>query len=286
MQSVSAIIKPFSKRFIGGETLPEAIETLRRLKKEGFMTTLDFLGESNLSRVDAQKATAEYIENLNVLKKEGLDRNISVKLTQIGLDIDENFTKENLIEIVKVAAAMNGFVRIDMEGSPYTEQTLRLAVEAHKKNRSVGMVLQSMLRRTSEDAVHLLKEAIPIRLVKGAYKEPPSIAFTDKKDVDRQYVTVMKRLLTSGIYHAIATHDEKIIKEGMAFVKKEKISKDSFEFQMLFGIRNKFAKQLVQEGWRVRIYVPYGEFWFPYMVRRLRERKENIWFVIKNIFRG
>ena len=250
------------------------------------MTTLDFLGESNLSRVDAQKATAEYIENLNVLKKEGLDRNISVKLTQIGLDIDENFTKENLIEIVKVAAAMNGFVRIDMEGSPYTEQTLRLAVEAHKKNRSVGMVLQSMLRRTSEDAVHLLKEAIPIRLVKGAYKEPPSIAFTDKKDVDRQYVTVMKRLLTSGIYHAIATHDEKIIKEGMAFVKKEKISKDSFEFQMLFGIRNKFAKQLVQEGWRVRIYVPYGEFWFPYMVRRLRERKENIWFVIKNIFRG
>lgn len=279
-------LKPLVKRFIGGETLQEALQTLHPLRQQGFMTTLDFLGESNQNRADAEKATLEYIANLEALKKEGLDRNISIKLTQIGLDIDENFAKENLTKIAATAKAMNGFIRVDMEGSPYTAQTLKVAAEVHKNYPHVGVVLQSMLRRTPEDAIFMLKEGIQIRLVKGAYKEPPSIAYPDKKEVDRQYVMVMKRLLTSGIYHAIATHDEKVINEAMQFAKKEGVAKDSFEFQMLLGIRNKFAKELVQKGYRVRIYVPYGKSWLPYMTRRLRERKENVWFVIKNIFRG
>ncbi|MDP2600186.1 MAG: proline dehydrogenase family protein [Deltaproteobacteria bacterium] len=286
MQPVSILLKPFAKRFIGGETLEEALQTLHQLHHRGFLTTLDFLGESNQNRAEAEKAAEEYIANLKTLKKEGLDRNISIKLTQIGLEMDENFAKENFTKIAAAAKATNGFVRVDMEGSPYTEQTLKLTAEVHKNYPHVGVVLQSMLRRTPEDALCMLKEGIRVRLVKGAYKEPPSIAYPDKKETDRQYVMVMKRLLISGIYHAIATHDEKIIKEAIEFVKKEGIAKDSFEFQMLLGIRNKFAKKLLQEGYRLRIYVPYGKSWLPYMTRRLRERKENIWFVIKNIFRG
>ena len=278
--------KLFAKRFIGGETLPEAIETLKRLKQEGFLTTLDFLGESNHREEEAFAATKEYIENLHALKQHGLDRNISIKLTQIGLDINEDLTRGNLLKILQVASMMQGFVRVDMEGSACTAQTLKLTAEVHKEFSHVGVVLQSMLRRTPEDVVWMLKEKIGIRLVKGAYKEPLSIAFQDKREVNQQYVALMKRLLTSGVYHAMATHDEAAIREATLFIEKEKIAKDSFEFQMLLGIRTRFAKELVKQGYRVRIYVPYGKAWLPYMTRRLRERKENIWFVIKNIFRG
>ena len=284
--SKSILLRPFVKRFVGGETLEEALAALKNLKAQGFFTTLDFLGESVRNEKEAQAATEEYIQSLKALKKEGLDCNISVKLTQLGLRIDENFTFENFMKIAKAAFEVGGFVRIDMEDSPYTAQTLRLVARVHKHHANVGAVLQGMLRRTPEDLVEMLKEKIRIRLCKGAYKEPPSIAFPDKQDVNRQYVTLMKRLLTSGIYHGIATHDEKIIEEAKRFAIQENISKDAFEFQMLLGIRNRFAKRLVDEGWKVRIYVPYGDFWFPYMTRRLSERKENIWFVIKNLFRG
>ena len=278
-------MQPMVKRFIGGETLDEALQTLRSLKKRGFFTSLDLLGESVANKKEAYQATEEYIENLQALHKQGLDKNISIKLTQLGLDIDVALAKENLIKIVKVAGELKGFVRVDMEGSSYTELTVQLVEEVHREHAQVGMVLQGYLRRTPKDVVRLLNGKVPIRLCKGAYKEPPSIAFPDKKEVDQQYVTPMKRLLTSGIYHGIATHDEKIIEEAKRFVAHEKLPKDSFEFQMLLGIRNKFAEALVKEGWHVRIYVPYGTFWFPYMTRRLRERKENIWFVIKNLFR-
>lgn len=278
------VLRPMVKRFIGGETLPEALETLRELRKKGFFTTLDLLGESVSNKKEALKATEEYIENLKVLKQHNLDRNISIKLTQLGLDVDYDFAKENLVHLAKVAGDMNGFVRVDMEGSAYTEMTIKLVDEVHREYPHVGTVLQASLRRTSQDAVQLLKSGVKIRLCKGAYKEPPSIAFADKPLVDQQYITVMKRLLTSGIYHGIATHDGKIIEEAKQFACQQKIKPDSFEFQMLLGIRNKFAEKLVKEGWRVRIYVPYGTFWFPYMTRRLRERKENLWFVVKNLF--
>ncbi|OGQ04602.1 MAG: hypothetical protein A2W61_07005 [Deltaproteobacteria bacterium RIFCSPLOWO2_01_44_7] len=279
-------LKPFVKRFIGGESLKEALATLQNLKKEGFKTTLDYLGESVTNRDQALEATQEYIRNLRELNPLGLDKNISIKLTQIGLDIDEGFAKQNLIEIVKTAKTMNGFVRVDMEGSAYTEASLRLVSQAHQEIPCIGAVLQTMLRRTAQDVLLLIKKGVRIRLVKGAYKEPISIAFQDKRDVDAQYVTIMKRLLTSGIYHAIATHDEKIINEAETFVGKMGLKKDSFEFQMLLGIRADLARQLVKEGWNVRIYVPYGKAWFPYFMRRLRERRENVWFVIKNLFRG
>ena len=278
-------MRPMVKRFVGGETLEEALQALRGLKKRGFFTSLDLLGESVANKKEAYQATEEYIENLRALHKQGLDKNISIKLTQLGLDIDTALAKENLIKIVKVAGELKGFVRVDMEGSPYTEATVQLVEEVHREHTHVGTVLQTSLRRTPKDVVRLLNGRVPMRLCKGAYKEPPSIAFPDKKDVDQQYVTLMKRLLTSGIYHGIATHDEKIIEEAKRFAEHEKLPKDAFEFQMLLGIRNKFAEKLVKEGWRVRIYVPYGTFWFPYMTRRLRERKENIWFLLKNLFR-
>lgn len=273
-------------RFIGGETLAEALRTLYGLKKRGFATTLDLLGESVTNKKEADRATEEYIENLRGLHKNGLDKNISIKLTQLGLDIDAGLARDNLVKIVKVAGEMGGFVRVDMEGSAYTEETVQMVEKVHRDHPHVGAVLQAYLRRTPGDAIRLLRARVPIRLCKGAYKEPPSIAFPDKKEVDRQYVTLMKRLLTSGVCHGIATHDEKIIEETKKFAHREKIAKEAFEFQMLFGIRNRFAEGLVQEGWRVRIYVPYGTFWFPYMTRRLRERKENIWFVVKNLFRA
>ena len=284
MQTKKILMAPLAKRFIGGETLEEALQTLHHLRQQGFFTSLDYLGEGIKNEAEANQATEEYLQNLKLLKEERLDTNISVKLTQLGLDIDETFAQKNLERVVALAGEVGGFVRVDMEDSSHTAQTLRMVTGVHKHHTEVGVVLQAMLRRAPEDVMEMLKEKISLRLCKGAYKEPPSIAFPDKREVDHQYVTLMKRLLTSGLYHGIATHDEKIIERTKDFIFHEKLRKDSFEFQMLFGIRNKFARSLVEEGWRVRVYVPYGKFWLPYMMRRLRERKENIWFVAKNIF--
>lgn len=283
-KSKKFLFGPAARRFIGGETMNEALETLRRLKQEGLMTTLDFLGESVTTREEAQNATLEYIGNLRTLKNAGLDRNISIKLTQIGLDIDAAFARDNLLRIAKVASDVGGFVRVDMEGSAHTLLTLRLVEEAHKQYPQLGVAVQSMLRRTPEDVVALIQSGVGMRLVKGAYKEPPSIAFRDKREVNRQCVALMKRLLISGGYHAIATHDEKIIEETRQFARQQNIPPESFEFQMLLGIRGRLARQLVAEGWRVRLYVPYGRFWLHYMTRRLRERKENVWFVLRHLF--
>ncbi len=282
---LSKLIAPFARRYIAGTTLAQALDKLAQLKAEGFETTFDHLGESVTSPEEAKMATEQYVVMLRALKERGLDRNVSVKLTSIGLAIDENLAREHLAQIVHAAEESHGFVRVDMEGSDVTSTTLDI-VRDTKKNRStpVGTVLQAMLKRTPTDALELLRKETTIRLCKGAYKEPPETAYQDMSEIRHQFMALTKRLLTSGLYHGIATHDVQLITELKRFAREQKIPKDAFEFQMLLGIRSKVARQLVAEGWRVRIYVPFGRAWLPYMWRRLRERKENVWFFAQSIW--
>ena len=275
----------FAKRFIAGCTLAQAINVLHSLKVKGFLTTVDHLGENVSNTEEAKQAADVYIEIINTLKKNRLENNVSVKLTQIGLDISRELCLENLKRVAEVARNANGFVRVDIEGSKYTSSTLDLVKEVKEMGLPVGAAVQAMLRRTPSDVVGLLENEITMRLCKGAYKEPVDIAYQKKDEVDRQYIALMKRLLTSGIYHGIATHNEKIISETKTFIKENRLKRDSFEFQMLLGIRPFLQEQLIANGWRLRIYVPYGNAWLPYVIRRLRERKENVWFVLKNLFR-
>jgi proline dehydrogenase len=275
----------FAGRFIAGRTIEETIVVLRRLKAQGFLTTIDHLGENVTNADEAKQATDVYIEIIRTLKKNNLDNNVSVKLTQLGLDISRELCLENLKRITEVAKETGGFIRVDIEGSKYTTATFDVVKELKEMGMPVGAAVQAMLRRTPQDMVEFLEQGITMRICKGAYKEPIDIAFGKKEEVDRQYVALTKRLLTSGLYHGIATHDERMIAETKAFAKERKIKRDSFEFQMLFGIRPSFQEQTIANGWRLRVYVPFGRAWLPYVVRRLRERKENIWFVVKNLFR-
>jgi len=275
----------FAKRFIAGQTLAEALPVVERLRSEGFGTTLDILGESVTNLVEARAVADEYCRVLRELKAKGLECNMSLKLTQLGLDISEQICFDNVAKILVEAGRLDGFVRIDMEGSAYTQKTLNMVKRWHTIYPNSGTVIQSMLKRSPRDIEELLSEGISVRLCKGAYKEPPDIAFPDKRDVDKQYETIMARLIASDIYHGIATHDEKIINQVKEYAARFNIGKDRFEFQMLLGIRRDLQSQLVKEGYRVRIYVPYGSQWLPYTLRRMRERKENFWFVVKNLFR-
>lgn len=276
---------PFAKRFIAGQSLDEAFQTITTIAQQGFRITLDHLGENVTDRGMAAAATRDYLLTLQALAARGCECNLSIKLTQIGLDIDEALCREHLHRIVAEAARLKGFVRVDMEGSAYTERTLALVRLAHRELPNVGAVVQAMLRRAPHDLERLLAAGVPIRLVKGAYKEPAAIALPDKRAVDRQFVALMERLLAASGYHAIATHDAAIIAQAQAFVKSRGFTADRFEFQMLLGIRESFQHRLLADGWRVRIYIPYGAAWFPYVMRRIRERKENLWFVVKNLLR-
>lgn len=275
----------FAKRFIAGRTLSEALNTIESLHNQGFLTTLDYLGENVTDENEAINAARVYVEVLEELGKRRLDTNVSVKLTQIGLYVDKNLCSRNLKMIAAKAKEIGGFARVDIEGSDTTSATFDIIKELKAQGYPVGGAVQSMLRRTPSDVVSLLENQITMRLCKGAYKEPVDVAYQDKKEVDRQYVSIMKRLLTSGLYHGIATHDEEIIAATKSFAKERKIPLDRFEFQMLMGIRRKLQKELLQEGYRLRVYVPFGRAWLPYTIRRLRERKENLWFVLKHLFR-
>ncbi|HEX2599484.1 MAG TPA: proline dehydrogenase family protein, partial [Terriglobales bacterium] len=219
----------------------------------------------------------------------GLKANISLKLTHMWLDIDEKLARELVAGLVAKAASLKSFVRVDMEGSPYTQRTLDFVHELHRMPGNggvVGTVIQSYLHRSEQDVNDLLAQGIRIRLCKGAYKEPPEIAFQKKSEVDANYVKLMKILMKSGIYHGLATHDEAIIKEAKAFATREKIARDSFEFQMLHGIRRDLQQQLVRDGWGMRVYIPFGTEWYPYFMRRLAERPANVFFIVKNFFRA
>lgn len=282
---LSKLLAPFAKRFIAGTTLAEALDKLSKLKIGGFGTTLDHLGESVANAAEAKHAADEYCVMLRALKEKNLDRNVSLKLTQMGLAISEDFCLENLSRIVKTAEDVGGFVRVDMEGSDVTQKTIDI-VGKMKKTRAtpIGCVLQAMLKRTPTDLVGMLENNITLRLCKGAYKEPGEIAYGDMRNIRHQYLALSKRLLTSGMYHGIATHDEWLVRQVMQFARGQKISPDKFEFQMLLGIRPKFQKWILSEGFRLRIYVPFGNAWLPYTWRRIRERKENLWFVVKSVF--
>ena len=253
--------------------------------------SIDNLGENVTNAAEAKASVQLYDQLLDQITARKLNANISLKLTHMGFDIDENLARENVTQLLAKAAAMSppNFVRVDMEGSAYTQRTLDFVQELHRKPQNkgcVGAVIQSYMRRSQADVEMLLTDGIRIRLCKGAYREPPEIAFQKKSEVDANYVSLMKTLLKSGVYHGLATHDPKMIAEAKSFATIEKIDRDSFEFQMLYGIRRDLQQQLVREGWRMRVYIPFGTEWYPYLMRRLAERPANILFIAKNLLRG
>jgi len=285
----SAIGRRISTRFVAGTQVEDVLRATKAINQAGATVSIDNLGENVTNVEEARESAGLYHQLLDDIARLGLKANISLKLTHMGLDIDEKLARELVAGLVAKAASLKSFVRVDREGSPYTQRTLDFVHELHRMpgNRGVvGTVIQSYLHRSEQDVNDLLAQGIRIRLCKGAYKEPPEIAFQKKSEVDANYVKLMKILMKSGIYHGLATHDEAIIKEAKAFATREKIARDSFEFQMLHGIRRDLQQQLVREGWGMRVYIPFGTEWYPYFMRRLAERPANVFFIVKNFFRA
>jgi len=284
----SRIGRRLSSRFVAGTTVEEALEASAATNARGMTVSVDNLGENVTNLDEARESAHLYHDTIDAITGRKLDANVSLKLTHMGLDIDEAVSRTIVNEVVAHAAKQNNFVRIDMEGSPYTQKTLDIVDELHRQPGNaghVGAVIQAYLKRSEDDVRKLCAEGIRIRLCKGAYKEPPEIAFQAKADVDANFVTLMKILLKSGIYHGIATHDPKMIEATLAFAKSENIASDKFEFQMLYGIRRDLQEQLVRDGWRMRVYIPFGTEWYPYLMRRLAERPANAFFILRNLFR-
>ncbi|HZX35576.1 MAG TPA: proline dehydrogenase family protein [Thermodesulfobacteriota bacterium] len=281
---MSRILSYFAKRYIAGEKQEDAINTAKELNERGIKTTIDNLGEDVKDAKDAARGVEEYMSLVEAIRKDRVDANVSFKLTHLGLDISPLMAEENAETIIKKAVELKNFVWFDMEGSKHTENTLSIFSKLHAKYPETGIAIQSYLYRSAADVTKLIKENAAVRLVKGAYKESPDIAFPEKKDVDGNFSALMKRLLLSGAYTAIATHDEKLVNEAKNIASENKIPRDHFEFQMLLGIKRTLQSRLVEEGYKVRVYVPYGTRWLPYTMRRMTERKENVWFVLKNIF--
>ena len=274
-----------SSRFVAGEALDSAIEATRRLNSQGMHVSLDHLGENVSDAKEAISATQDYINILDRIKQAGVDANISIKLTALGLDISQELCEQNAARILKHAQQFPIFVRIDMEGSAYTEQTVNITLRMHERFEHVGTVIQSCMYRSKKDTEQLITQGVRVRLVKGAYKEPKSVAFQNKSEVDHNYVRLMTMLLQHGNYPAIATHDEAIINATCKFARDNGISKTAFEFQMLYGIRRDLQEKLVSQGYNMRVYVPYGSQWYPYLMRRLAERPANLAFVMSNAIR-
>ncbi|HET7110716.1 MAG TPA: proline dehydrogenase family protein [Gemmatimonadales bacterium] len=280
------LARRFASRFVAGETIEEGVASARELMSRGITASLDLLGESVSKPAEATAAKDQYLVMLDRMAAAGnIEVNVSVKLTQMGLDIDEDLCRRNMREILERAAAHRGFVRLDMEGSGYTQRTLDFFRQHLLPDFSAhcGVVIQSALRRSERDINDLIAMRARVRLCKGAYLEPPDIAFPEKADVDRNYVKLMERLLTEGNYPGLATHDEKIIAHARAFVGEHRIAEDRFEFQMLYGVRRDLQQQLRAAGHRMRVYIPFGTQWYPYLMRRLAERPANIAFMMGNI---
>jgi len=274
-----------AKRFIAGETAASAIAAVRQLNTAGMSATLDILGENVKSQAMAVKTADNYIAILQTIADAGIDSNISIKLTQMGLDISDQFCFDNVSRILEKAAAFRAFVRVDMEGSPYTERTLQLVFRWHQKYPNVGAVIQSYLRRSEKDIEELNRNKIKVRLCKGAYREPATVAFQSKDDVNANYVRLTEMLLSHGLYPAIASHDGAMIKAALDIAEKLGRRKNEYEFQMLYGINRAAQRQLAEQGYRVRIYTPFGTHWLPYYLRRLRERRENVIFIARHLFK-
>ena len=283
----NGMARKFASRFVAGETIESGVQAAKELAQRQIAPSLDFLGESVSAEAEAIQARDLYLAMLDRMSASGVEVNVSVKLTQMGLDIDERLCQDSMVRILDKAKALGGFVRLDMEGSDYTQRTLdffsqRLfdAYGAH-----CGVVIQSMLRRSEADIENLIAMRARVRLCKGAYLEPPSVAFPDKADVDRNYVELMQRLLTAGNYPGLATHDEAIITQAREFVGRERIGNERFEFQMLYGVRRDLQVRLRRAGHNLRVYIPFGTQWYPYLMRRLAERPANIAFLLGNVVR-
>ncbi len=276
----------FARRFIAGESVEDAVAAVSGIAGQGLLLTLDYLGESVATSEEADAATREYIRILNTIVQSGIERNVSLKLTQLGLSVDRATAVDNLRRILAPATEHGFFVRIDMENSPFTDVTLQIFETMWGQGyRNIGVVLQSMLKRTPSDLVRVNRLGARVRLVKGAYMEPKTVAYQKKYEVDDAYVALMKELLDKGHYPAIATHDPAMIAATKAHAAEKGYTKDRFEFQMLYGIRRDLQAALVAQGYRVRLYVPFGQQWFPYFMRRLGERPANVAFVLKGIYR-
>lgn len=276
----------FARRFIAGETVEEAIVAVAELPARGLSLTLDYLGESSTTFDEAAAAAGEYVRIIGAIVRSGIERNISVKLTQLGLDVDRATAVDNMRRILEPADQHGFFVRVDMENSPYTDRTLQVMETLWRQgHRGIGTVIQSCLIRSPKDVGALNALGMRVRLVKGAYKEPKTVAFQGKDQVDAAFVELMRELLDHGNFPAIATHDPAMIDATKRYADQRGYAKDRFEFQMLYGIRRDLQEQLVKEGYPVRVYVPFGTHWYPYFMRRLAERPANIWFFVSNFFR-
>ena len=282
---LNQLLFPVAKRFVAGQTIQEAISAVRHLNAFGILTTLDVLGENVSTRPAAEAAVAAYLEALDWIQREGLSSNVSLKLTQMGLDIDRDYCLDNVARICERAAAGKNFVRIDMEGSAYTERTLNLFYDLFRKHQNVGVVIQAYLHRSEQDVRKLIELGARVRLCKGAYKEPPSLAVQTLAAVRQNFMSLASLLLKQGIHPAIATHDDVLLSWTRNYIAQHELPKDGIEFQMLYGVRSHSQRQLAEQGYPMRVYVPFGTHWLPYFYRRIRERKENVAFVLKHLFR-
>jgi len=281
----NGLARKFASRFVAGETIDTAVAAAGELATRGITASLDLLGESIREAQEAVAARDQYLQMLDRMAAAGVEVNVSVKLTQMGLDIDPELCAANLARILEKARQVGGFVRLDMEGSDYTQRTLDFF--RHRLldpfGAHCGVVIQAMLRRSAEDIADLIAVRARVRLCKGAYLEPPTLAFPDKADVDRSYVMLMERLLLEGNYPGIATHDEAIIRHAVSFARRNGIASERFEFQMLYGVRRDLQDRLRRAGHRMRVYIPFGTQWYPYLMRRLAERPANIAFILGNV---
>ena len=281
------LARGMARRFVAGETVDEAVAAVRALNAKGITASLDLLGESVHNEAEARATAREYVRLLDRIAADGLDANVSVKLTAMGMDVSDDLCLASIHEVLRCARSHGNFVRLDMESSAYTDRTLDM-FEQHLYPlypENVGIVLQSMLRRTQADVERAVRLHARVRLCKGAYREPPEIAFPEKSDVDDSYLRAMRRLMTEGHYPGLATHDERIVEEAQRFARAEGIAPERFEFQMLYGVRRDLQERLVRDGWRLRVYVPYGTQWYPYLMRRLAERPANLWFITGSILK-
>ena len=283
----NGLSRKFASRFVAGETLDEAIHAARVVNEKGISTSLDLLGESVTDESEAARSRDEVIETLDRIAETGVDANVSVKLTQMGLDLSEETCVTNMHKVLARARKHDIFVRIDMEGSPYTERTLKLfSQRLHPEFGDLtGLVIQSYMRRSAADVEALIDMQARVRLCKGAYAEPADIAFQERREVSESYAKLMEHLVQRGNYPGIATHDEELVKRTIEFVKKENISADRFEFQMLYGVRRDLQQKLRNEGYNMRVYIPFGTQWYPYLMRRLAERPANLVFITISVLK-
>ena len=281
----SPLSKKFTRRFVAGEQLDDALAVLEHLQREKIWATLDHLGENVTSVEEAAASRDSYLQALARIEDRGLPSTVSIKLTQFGLDFSPQACLENVRQLAAKAKAMGSRVEIDMESSAYTDRTLEVVARVHEEFGCTRSVIQAYLLRSAADVDRLNSLGIPVRLCKGAYDEPAAVAFAEKREVDRSYLALMKTLLDHGTYPAIATHDERIIGEAFRYARERRLAPERFEFQMLYGIRRDLQRRIVDLGYRLRLYVPYGAAWYPYFMRRLAERPANVWFLLRNLLR-